>query len=275
MNHNIKRTIEKLYKILFNKIFTKKSFDQLAKNDIDQIMQKIVRLQSSKQYNDLAKRLAEDLAKKGIANKRGTWRKFYELSRKQHLVGIPMTYREYEFGVFNKAIDHNFTMIKSIPQEFLKILNHKYTSTLIEEVAKGSISRGSFQRQLQSHGWKNAKLIARTETAKLQTAITELRATDLGSVAYTWRSSHDPRTRPSHRAMNDVVVFWRADHEKPHLDNMWGNAGEFPNCRCDAQPIMGVDRLTKSNYKVYNYKTEKVETMTKQQLAEAIEKKSL
>ena len=169
------------------------------------------------------------------------------------------------------AVKHNFTMIKSIPARMMEILEHKYTSTLIEEVAKGKLPRGSFERQLKAHGHKQAKLIARTETAKLQTAIVQNRSQDLGSVMYRWRSSNDKRTRPSHREMNDVIVFWRSDLEKPLLDEMYGNAGEFPNCRCSPQPILDENDITNSWYKVYDYRQHKIISLGKNELIKAMQ----
>ena len=73
--------------------------------------------------------------------------------------------------------------------------------------------------------------------------------------------------------MDTVIVFWRPDAEKPLRDNMRGNAGEFPNCRCYPAPILDESDLTKSNYKVYNYHTDKIENgWTKKKLLEAIQR---
>ena len=175
----------------------------------------------------------------------------------------------------SNAVKNNFDMIKSIPREALKVMEHDYTSTLIEEVAKGKLTRGSFRRELEIHGAKNARLIARTESAKLQTVILETRSTELGSVAYIWKASNDARTRQSHKDMDGVVVFWRPAPQKPLRDKMRGNAGEFPNCRCSPQPIVDFDDLTKSNYKVYDYRSDTIISMTRAKLVECLMKGSL
>lgn len=275
MNKATEREILKIYTEVFNKIYNKTRLAALAKGSRVAILEAASLLESSETYKEFAKEFAKSLAKKGIASQRGLWRKYYEAARKLHYITLPPTYREYEYNILSAAVKHNFTMIKSIPSETVKVMEHKYTSTLIEEVAKGNLSRGSFARQLASHGHKNAKLIARTESAKLQTEILQNRATQLGSVAYIWRSSNDKRTRPSHRAMNDVVVFWQSEMQKPLLDKMRGNAGEFPNCRCTPQPIVDKDDLTKSVYKVYDYRTDKIISMNKKELIEALDKGSL
>lgn len=79
-----------------------------------------------------------------------------------------------------------------------------------------------------------AKLIARTETSRAASALTEVRARKAGSPGYVWRSHKDARTRESHRKMNGVFVDW---NQPPTLDGMTGHAGCLPNCRCFAMPV--------------------------------------
>ena len=275
MNKATERLIQKIYTEVFKKIYNRSQLAKLAKGFRVSIMNAATLLENSKAYEEFAKKYAAELAKKGLTKSRGVWRKYFQAAQKLHYVALPMTYREFEFQAFSKAVKQNFTMIKSIPRETVKLLEHKYMSTLIEEVAKGALTRGEFRRQLESHAVKNAKLIARTESAKLQTAITREKATNVGSVAYIWLASNDKRTRPSHKAMDGVVVFWRQEGQKPLLDNMRGDAGEFPNCRCSPQPIVDTDDLTKSVYKVYNYSTDSVISMNKSELIKALEKGSL
>lgn len=270
MMKDVEREINKLYKKVFETVFSKKGLLALSRRNRIAILERAEKLESSDAYEEFAKRFAKELTKKGLRHQKGIWRKFYEAAKHSHYVALPKTFAEYEKSTMEKVVLDNFLMIKSIPREVVKIMEHKYATTLIEEVAKGKLSRGAFERQLKSHGHKNAKLIARTETAKLQTAILQGRAQNLGSVAYEWRASHDRRTRPSHRDMDGVIVFWRQGTEKPNLDNMVGNAGEFPNCRCTPQPIIDEDDITKATYKVYNYLTKKVVSMTKNELLTAL-----
>lgn len=272
LSKEIERKIEKIYNKVFQEIFSTHRAALLVKGDRVRILNTVELLESSDAYDKFAKKFAKELAKLGIKHQRGIWRKYYKAAKRLHNVTLPMTYEKWEFELMSKAVRHNFTMIKSIPKEVIKIMEHKYTSNLIEEVAKGKLPRGSFMKELAKHGHKNAKLIARTETSKLQSSIIENRAKDIGSKAYIWLASNDKRTRPSHKAMNGVVVFWRDnDLEKPHLDNMYGNAGEFPNCRCAPKPIFDKYDLTKSTYKVYNYNTGKIIEMKKTQLMYYIE----
>lgn len=275
MDKATERKINRIYNFVYNKLFNKTHVRKLSRGIRTDILRAEAMLESSESFNKFAIEFSKELAKSGLRRQRGIWRKYYNVAKKRHYVALPKTWSEYEMKQLSEAVKHNFTMIKSIPKRTLEILEHKYTSTLIEEVAKGKLSRGSFERQLKAHGHKQAKLIARTETAKLQTAIVQNRSQDLGSVMYRWRSSHDKRTRPSHREMNDVIVFWRPQPDKPFLDNMYGNAGEFPNCRCSPQPILDENDITESWYKVYDYRQHKVITLGKKELIKAMNYGSL
>ena len=271
MDKTVERKINKIYNIVYNKLFNKTRVAKLSKGIRTDILRAEAILESSKSYNKFAEEFSKELAKVGLRKQRGIWRKYYAVAKKRHYVALPKTWSEFEMKQLSAAVKHNFTMIKSIPARMMEILEHKYTSTLIEEVAKGKLPRGSFERQLKAHGHKQPKLIARTETAKLQTAIVQNRSQDLGSVMYRWRSSNDKRTRPSHREMNDVIVFWRSDLEKPLLDGMYGNAGEFPNCRCSPQPILDENDITNSWYKVYDYRQHKIISLGKNELIKAMQ----
>jgi SPP1 gp7 family putative phage head morphogenesis protein len=85
-----------------------------------------------------------------------------------------------------------------------------------------------------------ATLIARTETAKANAAFNQARAMSAGSGQYRWHNSGDGNVRESHRvykgrALQGRIFSWDAP---PTLDDgMTGHPGEFPNCRCFAEPV--------------------------------------
>lgn len=268
MNKRIEKEITKIYNKVFKKIFTNEVVKEFSQGSIDQIQQRILKLQSSEQYDKFCMEFSKELAKHGLSNQKGIWRKYYQAAKKIHYIALPKTFNEFELNTMKEAVQNNFKMIKSIPERIMEITNQKFTNTLIQEVIQGKKPRGYFKKELEKHGAIHAGLIARTETAKLQTSILQNRSTNLGSVAYIWLASNDKRTRPSHRNMNGVVVLW--NHEKPLLDNMRGHAGEFPNCRCSPEPILDIKELNKSYYKVYNYHTDKIDTYSKRQLIEIL-----
>lgn len=275
MNKRTERLINKIYQEVFKKIFNRKRITQASKGQSQNVVSSLLQLQNSKQYDKFAEKFAKKLASAGLSNQRGVWRKYYQAAKARHFVAIPDTYTKYELQLMQEAVKHNFKLIKSIPQHVMSVYQQKDIQTVIEQIAQGKVGRKTFETELKQHGAKNARLIARTESAKLQTAIDEHRATSLGSVCYEWCSSSDRRTRPSHRKMNGVIVFWRPDNQKPLLDKMRGNAGEFPNCRCTPLPILDETDITKSSYKVYNYHSDSIITLSKSKLIESIKKGEL
>ena len=274
MNKRIEAKIKKIYEVVFNKIFkeVKKKHAETNKREITNI---ILNVEKSKKYKEFSKRFAIELAKLGMNTQRGIWRNFYKAAKERGYIALPKTYTEYQEKIFKKAVIHNFRLIRSIPKEVKDVYKYKYITTLMSQVEEGSIGRGSFEKILKESGATKAKLIARTETAKLQTAISEDRSTSLGSICYQWLSSNDRRTRPSHKNMNNVIVFWRKDSEKPLLDDMRGNAGEFPNCRCAPQPLFDERDLTENMYNVYDYRIDRIVKMTRQQLLNCIKNKQI
>lgn len=81
-----------------------------------------------------------------------------------------------------------------------------------------------------------ATLIARTEIAKANAAITQARAEFVGATHYIWRTAEDGDVRTSHRLVDGKT--FRFDQPPTLEDGMTGNPGEFPNCRCFAEPII-------------------------------------
>lgn len=107
----------------------------------------------------------------------------------------------------------------------------------IEAVVKGRRS-SELQKEIMRTGEvtaARARLIARTETGRASTALTQARSVAIGSEGYIWRTSEDGDVRESHEKMNGKYVRWDSP---PTLDGMTGHAGQFPNCRCYPEVVL-------------------------------------
>jgi SPP1 gp7 family putative phage head morphogenesis protein len=80
-----------------------------------------------------------------------------------------------------------------------------------------------------------AKLIARDQTGKMNSAITKARHGELGLTEYTWQTSEDERVRDSHAAHDGQVFRW----DDPPADT--GHPGEDIQCRCVAIPYVKIE----------------------------------
>lgn len=81
-----------------------------------------------------------------------------------------------------------------------------------------------------------AMLIARTEVARANAALTEARATSVGSTHYIWRTAEDADVRESHAEMEGKIVAW--DDPPTLSDGTTTHAGQIYNCRCWSEPLL-------------------------------------
>jgi SPP1 gp7 family putative phage head morphogenesis protein len=81
-----------------------------------------------------------------------------------------------------------------------------------------------------------AILIARTETARTASVLTQVRAMHLGSTGYVWRTVGDARVRDSHRSLEGRAFDWSNPPECDH--GYRAHPGQIFNCRCWARPIL-------------------------------------
>lgn len=124
----------------------------------------------------------------------------------------------------------NVALIKSIPEEYFK----KIESMVWTNVTQGTKAT-SMIKELQQIGKvteSRARLIARDQTAKLNSALNQQRQQNLGIEEYVWRTSGDgDRVRESHRENNGKTFRWDDPPET-------GHPGEDIQCRCIAIPII-------------------------------------
>lgn len=142
----------------------------------------------------------------------------------------------------------NAQLISSIPSDVAQKLTHEVMraqqmGSRPETIAK--MMRERFPELTNSR----IHLIARTETAKASTALTEARAEDLGLDWFVWNTSEDQRVRLAHRNMDKVLINW---HDLPSPEKLIGlksslgkyAPGSSPNCRCYPAPLLAVEDVS-------------------------------
>lgn len=145
-----------------------------------------------------------------------------------------------------QIIGENAKLISSVPSKVAEslvteIANYEQQGLRPETIAK------HLRARVPQLTRSRVALIARTETGKAASAITEARSLDIGIPAYLWDTSQDQRVRKSHQLMQDVIVFWNdppAPEQLAHLDSEGHyHAGNIYNCRCGALPIVSIEAL--------------------------------
>lgn len=98
---------------------------------------------------------------------------------------------------------------------------------------------------------RHAKMIARDQTAKLNSSLARLRQEEVGIKTFIWQTSGDDRVRKSHKVLDGMECSWNDDsiYRKPG-ETTWrkkssiGGAeyqpGQDFQCRCVSIPIMPV-----------------------------------
>lgn len=138
-----------------------------------------------------------------------------------------------------QLIQSNALLIRSLPRDVASSV----AAAIANQARAGERATASIPSLITHVARARARLIARTETSKATTALTEARAEDLGLDWYVWRSSRDQRTRLSHKRMGGVLVRWA---HPPSPERLLGErstlghyaAGAAPNCRCYPEPLL-------------------------------------
>jgi SPP1 gp7 family putative phage head morphogenesis protein len=98
-------------------------------------------------------------------------------------------------------------------------------------------------KQLQdvagSSDW-DAERIARDQTLKLNSQLSQTRQQNAGVTSYTWSTSLDERVRPMHAALEGTTQTY-ADPPVTTKDGERNNPGEDVLCRCLAIPVINFD----------------------------------
>lgn len=157
------------------------------------------------------------------------------ISTMKAVIGIDVSALMAPHGIkamMDKATDANIYLIKSIPSEYFGKLQEAITANwesgmrpenLISTIAHiGDVTES------------RAKLIARDQTAKMNSAFTQVRQVSVGINSYIWQTAGDERVREEHAMMDGETVRWDSP---PSI----GNVGEEVNCRCVAIPVIESD----------------------------------
>lgn len=109
--------------------------------------------------------------------------------------------------VYEGIISRNAELIRSMPLTLADRVAHKvakgYEQGLRPEAMIDDMLK-EYPQMTEAH----ARLIARTETSKASTALTQVRAAEAGLDWYVWRTSEDSRVRSAHAHMDGVIIPW-------------------------------------------------------------------
>ena len=251
-----KRIENEYLKTLYTLCNMFKKIAQSVGGDQELYVQRMNQFQNSYQYEkyimSAVKRMVTPLEE---FNAR-TWREAARKSTRSNFL-YSLLMEELKQGkkvIIDDQVLQNANLIKTLPNDVAQ----KVVKSIEEEVLKGKRARSIekiISQETDKHSRASARLIARTEVSKTQSALTQTRAQTLDLQWYVWRTALDgKRVRPSHRLMEGVLVNW---HDPPSPEQLAGeknvgyyHAGNIWNCRCYSDPLIDIDDV-KWPHKVY------------------------
>ena len=214
--------------------------------DPDQMIAAINNIMNSPTYNKNAEKIATKIAtmvfQDNAKNLRQAARKS---SRGQEIYNQIKKETQGAFSApLQELIDRNATIIKTLPLDISqKVVEHVQSRSM--QGARASDIAKEIQQFFPKTTKAKASLIARTETSKASTALTQVRSQNLGINWYVWRTSEDARVRGAHAHMEGVLCNFNNPPEPEVLNKQKSegkyNAGEIYNCRCYAEPLVDYD----------------------------------
>ena len=263
-----KRRIELAYMRALKKLF--KSLEMKIKgiNNPFKIINTLKQIAKSKKFKDYAEASALKMATHVFSDVGKNWREAAKENGKgREIYKAIQNELDTEVGsTFKEIISNNSKLIKSVPEDMCEYVS-KYVAKESMKGKRASEIAEELQEKFPDLNKNRATLIAKTETSKASTALTEARSKDIGSDWYVWKTSQDGnRVRSSHRKMEGAIINW---NNPPSPESLRGvksygeyHAGNTFNCRCYPAPIITLSRI-KFPAKVYH--DGRIQTMTKVQ----------
>jgi len=190
-----------------------------------------------REYNDVAK-TAKNVSQQFVDGVNRTNRQRFYTSMEQAVgLNLQNIIQDEDLNdILRATTRENVNLINSIPDEYLKNIE----SIVFTGTTRGT-KFGSMMTQIAKAGRvsnNKAKLIARDQTTKLNSALNQQRQQNLGIEEYVWITAQDgDRVRESHRKNHGKTFRW----DRPPKET--GHPGNDINCRCVAKPIIKLENL--------------------------------
>lgn len=156
----------------------------------------------------------------------------------------------------HRMIYENASLIRTLPTSVAKQVS-EYT---MREALKGRRPEdieGEITKLFPRRSKARAKLIARTEVSKAQSALIQSDCELIGVDWYIWHSTHDQRARYSHQKMDGIICSW---HDPPNPEKLFPgprskpygeyHPGDTFNCRCYPEPLVTKSQIIQNTYRV-------------------------
>lgn len=268
---SIPRSIESKYNTLLSKLMRPviKEAQKYAGN-ITKFRQVLKNTSKSKTFKKKSEEIARTIATMTYQTNERNWRAAAAKGSRGREIRTALE-KEIEGNVkkrMEELFKYNATLIQTLPINVSeKVIEHINTESFAGRRAEEL--EEEIRRYFPKASKASAKLIARTETSKFSSALTQARAEELRLWWYVWRTSEDVAVRSSHRIMDGVLIHYNHPPVPERLDTRTKykkypapyHAGNIYNCRCYQEPLTDYDDV-KWPHKLYDWKTNKIITVS-------------
>lgn len=227
-------------------------------NDILSYVNQIVEISQTFEFNKIIEEFTQRIITNIAIENARDWRAAVLKSHKPnefYKYLVENTQGQIQSFLTASAID-NASQIKTLPALFAQ----RATEIIQEDTLKGlraeEISqkiKSLYPEMTEAH----AQLIARTETSKISSQLTQVRSQSVGLDWYIWETAEDRRVRHSHDIMQGVICNF---NNPPNPEKLAGekrdygvyNAGRIFNCRCYPAPIVDFSDISFPAKVAYN-----------------------
>lgn len=207
------------------------AMDALPSAELSKRVKELSR-QWTKRFDDMAEKIADDFAKKGVKHTDSS----FMAALKDAGWTVQFKVTPVMRDAINATIQENVSLIKSIPEQYLM----EVEGLVMRGFTRGRDLHDISQELQKRYGVtkRRAALISRDQCNKLTATVTQARRTELGITQAIWvHSGAGKHPRPSHvKAGKDKAVF---DVQKGlFLDGEWVLPGQAINCRCSSKSVL-------------------------------------
>jgi SPP1 gp7 family putative phage head morphogenesis protein len=232
---------------------------------LQEITAAIEALTDNPEWQELARTEARKMVQSVAVSNAKTWREAAARSHRGAEIHRLLKAEIEQHGPFLKIVQQNAQLIRSLPSDIARHISEHAASQAIAGMRAESLLR-DIRKAAPELSQARVLLIARTETAKAQAAVTQVRAVQLGIERYIWRTSEDQRVRSSHKHMEGVVCsFSSPPSPEAYIGETkvgyYGPGGVW-NCRCWSQPLIDLDFM---NFPVKVAQREGIVRMTRRE----------
>lgn len=190
-----------------------------------------------KAYSDMLKGWATQTASNMLMDVALRDEQAWQTMAKELSRGLREEIRKAPTGrVMQQLLAEQVTLIQSIPLEAAQRV-HRLTLEGLENSSRASELAKEIMRTEEVTA-SRATLIARTETSRTATTLTQARAQSIGADSYIWRTSGDSDVRSDHKKLNGKIFQWNNPPVADERSGERAHPGCIWNCRCFAEPII-------------------------------------